>query len=42
MHVRGHSGGGGNDRADELVRWGKGRGPYTRLRALGELYSVSK
>ena len=36
VHVRGHSGDGGNDRADELVQWGKGSGPYTRLRALGE------
>ena len=36
VHVRGHSGDGGNDRADELVQWGKRRGPYARLRALGE------
>eukprot|EP01048_Picozoa_sp_COSAG05_P004529 COSAG05_NODE_248_length_12946_cov_85.003737_4_plen_84_part_00 len=25
-----------NDRADELVQWGKEEGPYARLRALGE------
>ena len=25
-----------NDRADELVQWGKAAGPYARLRALGE------
>ena len=35
VHVRGHSGDGGNDRADELVQWGKEEGPYARLRALG-------
>ena len=35
MHVKGHSGDGGNDRADELVQWGKEEGPYARLRALG-------
>eukprot|EP01050_Picozoa_sp_SAG11_P026514 SAG11_NODE_6375_length_1326_cov_2.696822_2_plen_190_part_00 len=35
VHVRGHSGDGGNDRADELVQWGKEQGPYARLRALG-------
>ena len=34
--VKGHSGDGGNDRADELVQWGKEEGPYARLRALGE------
>ena len=27
---------GPNDRADELVQWGKEVGPYARLRALGE------
>ena len=32
---RGHWGDGGNDRADELVQWGKEEGPYARLRALG-------
>ena len=36
VHVKGHSGDGGNDRADELVQWGKEEGPYARLRALGE------
>ena len=36
LHVKGHSGDGGNDRADELVQWGKEKGPYARLRALGE------
>ena len=35
VHVKGHSGDGGNDRADELVQWGKEEGPYARLRALG-------
>ena len=33
-HVKGHSGDGGNDRAD-VVQWGKEEGPYARLRALG-------
>eukprot|EP01050_Picozoa_sp_SAG11_P010809 SAG11_NODE_1105_length_5858_cov_3.050009_3_plen_241_part_00 len=28
VHVRGHSGDGGNDRADELVQWSKEAGPY--------------
>ena len=32
VHVKGHSDDGGNDRADELVQWGKGDGPYARLR----------
>eukprot|EP01050_Picozoa_sp_SAG11_P019541 SAG11_NODE_3128_length_2665_cov_1.692518_3_plen_407_part_00 len=36
VHVKGHSGDGGNDRADELVQWGKEEGPYARLRAIGE------
>ena len=35
VHVKGHSGDGGNDRADELVQWGKEDGPYAGLRALG-------
>ena len=35
IHVKGHSGDGGNDRADELVQWGKEEGPYARLRAIG-------
>jgi ribonuclease HI len=35
VHVRGHSGDGGNDRADELVQWGKEAGPYARLRSVG-------
>ena len=35
VHVKGHSGDGGNDRADELVQWGKEAGPFARLRALG-------
>jgi ribonuclease HI len=33
VHVKGHSEDGGNDRADELVQWGKNEGPYCRLRA---------
>eukprot|EP01050_Picozoa_sp_SAG11_P035497 SAG11_NODE_13046_length_672_cov_1.797557_1_plen_129_part_01 len=32
VHVKGHSKDGGNERADELVQWGKGDGPYCRLR----------
>eukprot|EP01052_Picozoa_sp_SAG31_P029319 SAG31_NODE_2905_length_4925_cov_85.303357_3_plen_169_part_00 len=32
VHVKGHSADGGNDRVDEEVHWGKGDGPYTRLR----------
>eukprot|EP01050_Picozoa_sp_SAG11_P022306 SAG11_NODE_4185_length_2023_cov_3.201663_2_plen_168_part_00 len=35
VHVRGHSGDGGNDRADELVQCGKEAGPYARLRSVG-------
>ena len=35
VHVKGHSRDGGNDRANELVQWGKEEGPYARLRALG-------
>jgi hypothetical protein len=30
VHVRGHSGDPGNDRADDLVQWGKTDGPYSR------------
>jgi hypothetical protein len=30
VHVKGHSADGGNDRADELVQWGKTGGPYCR------------
>ena len=30
VHVKGHSGDGGNDRTDELVQWGKEEGPYAR------------
>jgi hypothetical protein len=32
VHVKGHSEDGGNDRADELVQWGKGKAPFCRLR----------
>ena len=32
LHVKGHSADGGNDRADELVQWGKGKAPFCRLR----------
>ena len=31
IHVKGHSSDGENDRADELVQWGKSDGPFTRL-----------
>jgi ribonuclease HI len=31
VHVKGHSADGGNDRADELVQWGKTAGPYCRV-----------
>ena len=35
VHIKGHSSDGGNDRADELVQWGKALGPYCRLREGG-------
>ena len=35
VHVKGHSADGGNDRADALVQWGKGDGPFARLREGG-------
>ena len=35
VHVKGHSADGGNERADALVQWGKGNGPYARLRNNG-------
>jgi hypothetical protein len=35
VHVEGHSADGGNDRADELVQWGKTGGPYCRVREGG-------
>ena len=35
VHVKGHSADGGNDRADALVQWGKGDGPFARLRENG-------
>jgi hypothetical protein len=35
VHVKGHSTDGGNDRADELVQWGKTGGPYCRVREGG-------
>jgi ribonuclease HI len=31
VHVKGHSDDGGNDRADELVQWGKTSGPFSRI-----------
>ena len=31
VHVKGHSGDGGNDRADELLQWGKEEGPYDHI-----------
>ena len=31
IHVTGHSGDSGNDRADLLVQWGKEEGPYCRI-----------
>jgi hypothetical protein len=31
IHVKGHSSDVGNDRANELVQWGKSDGPFTRL-----------
>ena len=36
IHVKGHSDDGGNDRADELVQWGKEPGPYCRMQLNGE------
>ena len=35
VHVAGHSGDSGNDRADQLVQWGKSSGPYSRMRPEG-------
>ena len=35
VHIKGHSSDGDNDRADELVRWGKHLGRYYRLREGG-------
>jgi ribonuclease HI len=35
VHIKGHSADGGNDRADELVQWGKTGGPYCRVREGG-------
>jgi hypothetical protein len=35
VHVKGHSADGGNDRANELVQWGKTGGPYCRVREGG-------
>ena len=35
VHVLGHSDDPGNERADELVQWGKQEGPYARLRTDG-------
>ena len=31
-----------DDRADELVQWGKGNGPFARLRTLGEGEDASR
>lgn len=31
VHVAGHSDDRGNDRADELVQWGKSSGPFSRM-----------
>ena len=36
VHVKGHSADGGNDRADELVQWGKDEGPYSRIDRHGQ------
>eukprot|EP01052_Picozoa_sp_SAG31_P000452 SAG31_NODE_13_length_37961_cov_21.751307_31_plen_155_part_00 len=35
VHVRGHTGEVGNERADRLVQWGKTSGPYSRLAEVG-------
>ena len=35
VHVKGHSDDPGNDRADDLVQWGKTSGPYTRYQQNG-------
>jgi hypothetical protein len=42
IHVKGHSGDRWNDRADELVQWGKEEGPYSRLRLRRETVSESR
>jgi len=41
IHVKGHSGNGGNDKADDRVQWGKGDGPYCRFRADGTCEGIS-
>ena len=35
VHVKGHSADGGNDRADDMVQWGKSPGPFARMRSGG-------
>jgi len=35
IHVKGHSGDTGNDKADDRVQWGKEQGPYCRFRSDG-------
>ena len=35
VHVRGHTGEEGNERADRLMQWGKTAGPYSRLALSG-------
>ena len=35
VHVKGHRDDDGNERADELVQWGKTAGPYSRFKAGG-------
>ena len=41
IHVKGHSGNGGNDKADDRVQWGKGDGPYCRFRPNGTCEGIS-
>ena len=38
IHVKGHSGNVGNDKADDRVQWGKESGPFYRFNVDGTNY----